>query len=118
MKCFHCINVVCHTEYPPNAIVSVCPRCLWRSKEQQIPSKIPPVQAVSLVNQSESNIFDDIYINNEVRVESMTQKRWSLECGEDICPDKSKYGSLIYSIECKVCMENKIERMKSMGVWE
>jgi len=77
MKCFHCINVVCHTEYPPNAIVSVCPRCLWRSKEQLIPSKIPPVQAVSLVNQSESNIFDEYYINNEVRVESMTQK----QCG-------------------------------------
>jgi len=74
MKCFHCINVVCHTEYPPNAIVSVCPRCLWRSKEQQLPSKIPPVQQVSLVNQPKSNIFDDIYINNEVRVESMTQK--------------------------------------------
>jgi len=82
MKCFHCINVVCHTEYPPNAIVSVCPRCLWRSKEQQIPSKIPPIQAVSLVNQPKSNIFDDIYINNEVRVESMTQKLWTeIGCG-------------------------------------
>jgi len=73
MKCFHCINVTCHTEYPLNAIVSVCPRCQWRSKELRIPSKIPPVQAVSLVNQPKSNIFDQIYINNEVRVDSMSQ---------------------------------------------
>jgi len=82
MKCFHCINVTCHTEYPPNAIVSVCPRCLWRSKEQLIPSKIPPVQVVSLVNRQETNIFDEYYINNEVRVESMTQK----VCPIDLCP--------------------------------
>lgn len=82
MKCFHCRNVVCHTEYPPNAIVSVCPRCLWRSKEQLIPIKIPPVQQVSLVNQPKSNIFDDIYINNEVRVASMKQN--CITCGRKL----------------------------------
>jgi len=96
MKCFHCINVVCHTEYPPNAIVSVCPRCQWRSKEQLIPSKIPPVQAVSLVNQPESNIFDDIYINNEVRVDSMSQNK----CPAYLCADSDicllpKYHALL-----------------------
>jgi len=86
MKCFHCINVVCHTEYPPNAIVSVCPRCLWRSKEQLLPSKIPPVQQVSLVNQPKSNIFDQIYINNEVRVDSMSQKMCESWCQSVFAP--------------------------------
>jgi len=84
MKCFRCINVTCHTEYPPNSIVSVCPRCQWRSKEQQLPSKIPPVQGVSLVNQPKSNIFDDIYINNEVRVDSMSQILEGMQC---VCGD-------------------------------
>ncbi|GAI89527.1 unnamed protein product, partial [marine sediment metagenome] len=46
----------------------------WRSKGIQIPSKLPPVQAISLEKTQESNIFDEIYINNESRVDSMSQK--------------------------------------------
>lgn len=82
MKCFHCPDVICRTEYPPKVVVSVCPRCSWRSKEQLIPDKIPPVQDISLVNTLQTNIFDEIFINNHSRVESMTQKL----CPINLCP--------------------------------
>ncbi len=74
MKCFYCPDVVCRTEYPQGSVISVCPRCDWRSSGIKIPIKIPPVQSNSLVNTPKSNIFDQIYINNEVRVDSMSQK--------------------------------------------
>jgi len=74
MKCFYCPEVVCRTEYPEGSVISVCPRCDWRSSGIKIPDKIPPVQSNSLVNTPKSNIFDDIYINNESRVDSMSQK--------------------------------------------
>ena len=74
MKCFYCPEVVCRTEYPEGSVISVCPRCDWRSSSITIPDKIPSVQSNSLVNQPKTNIFDQIYINNEVRVDSMSQK--------------------------------------------
>lgn len=74
MQCFHHPNITCRTEYPAGMVQSVCPKCLWRSKGIQIPSKLPPVQAISLEKTPESNIFDEIYINNESRVDSMSQK--------------------------------------------
>ena len=114
MKCFHCQNVICRTEYPEGLVISVCPRCDWRSSGIKIPDKIPSVQSISLVNQPKSNIFDQYYINNEVRVDSMSQKPWSLECNRDDCSDKDKYGTLIYSITCKVCYRNKLERMEKL----
>jgi len=116
MKCFHCINVVCHTEYPPNAIVSVCPRCLWRSKEQLLPSKIPPVQQVSLVNQPKSNIFDDIYINNEVRVDSMSQKVCRT-CGNPMIPmsDEPFTQHMCVNLECIAIMK---QMLKECGYYE
>ena len=77
MQCFNHPNITCRTEYPEGSVVSVCPKCSWTSSKTKIPDKIPPVQAVSLVNQPKTNIFDEYYINNEVRVESMTQK----QCG-------------------------------------
>jgi len=73
MQCFNHPNITCRTEYPEGSVQSVCPKCSWRSSKVKIPDKIPPVQAVSLVNRVESNIFDQIYINNEVRVDSMSQ---------------------------------------------
>jgi len=87
MKCFHCQNVVCRTEYPEGSVISVCPRCDWRSSGIKIPIKIPPVQSNSLVNTPKSNIFDQIYINNEVRVDSMSQNKCpAYLCAEsDIC---------------------------------
>jgi len=82
MQCFNHPNITCRTEYPDGLVQSVCPKCLWRSKGIRIPAKIPPVQVVSLVNQPKTNIFDEYYINNEVRVESMTQKLWTgIGCG-------------------------------------
>jgi len=73
MQCFNHPNITCRTEYPDGMVQSVCPKCLWRSKGMPIPSKIPPVQAVSLVKTPKSNIFDEYYINSGVRVDSMSQ---------------------------------------------
>jgi len=83
MQCFNHPNITCRTEYPEGSVQSVCPKCSWRSSKVKIPDKIPPVQAVSLVNRLESNIFDTIYINNESRVESMTQNWLPIEV--DMC---------------------------------
>ena len=79
MKCFKCPNVVCRTEYPEGSVQSVCPKCSWRSSKVKIPTKIPSVKSISLVNTPKSNIFDAIYINNGSRVDSMSQK------GDCIC---------------------------------
>ena len=73
MKCFKCPNVVCRTEYPEGSVQSVCPRCSWRSSKVKIPIKIPSVKSIPLENTPKSNIFDAIYINNEQRVDSMSQ---------------------------------------------
>ncbi len=73
MKCFKCPNVVCRTEYPEGSVQSVCPKCSWRSSKVKIPTKIPSVKSISLVNTPKSNIFDAIYINNGSRVDSMSQ---------------------------------------------
>ncbi|GAH31056.1 unnamed protein product [marine sediment metagenome] len=77
-------------------VQSVCPKCLWRSKGIQIPSKLPPVQAISLEKTPESNIFDEIYINNESRVDSMSQNK----CPAYLCADSDicllpKYHALL-----------------------
>lgn len=34
----------------------------------------------------------------------MSERTW---CFEDDCPDKKKYGTLIYTITCKKCLNNK-----------
>jgi len=34
----------------------------------------------------------------------MSERTW---CYEDDCPDKKKYGTLIYTITCDKCMEKK-----------
>lgn len=115
MKCFYCPEVVCRTEYPEGSVVSVCPRCDWRSSGIKIPDKIPSVQSNSLVKTPKSNIFDDIYINNESRVDSMSQKSWSLECNREDCSDKDNYSSMIYLITCHFCQERKNERMELRG---
>jgi len=83
MKCFYCPEVVCRTEYPQGSVVSVCPRCDWHSSFIKIPDKIPPVQSNSLVNTPKSNIFDQIYINNESRVDSMSQNCECFLVGEE-----------------------------------
>ena len=114
MKCFKCPNVVCRTEYPEGSVQSVCPKCSWRSSPMKIPTKIPSVKSIPLENTPKSNIFDGIYINNGSSVDSMSQKSWSMECNQDDCSDKDKYGSLIYSITCKVCYRNKLERMEKL----
>jgi len=31
------------------------------------------------------------------------------QCYEDICPDRKKYETLIYSITCNVCMDKKLK---------
>ena len=86
MKCFYCPEVVCRTEYPEGSVVSVCPRCDWRSTGIKIPIKIPPVQSNPLVNTPKSNIFDQIYINNEVRVDSMSQNMCQSWCKSVFAP--------------------------------
>ena len=73
MKCFNCPNVVCRTEYPEGSVQSVCPRCSWRSSKVKIPTKIPSVKSIPLENTPKSNIFDTIYINNGLSVDSMSQ---------------------------------------------
>ena len=73
MKCFKCPDVVCRTEYPDGSVQSVCPRCSWRSAAVKIPTKIPTVQSIPLEITPKSNIFDAIYINNELSVDSMSQ---------------------------------------------
>jgi len=93
MKCFYCPDVVCRTEYPEGSVISVCPRCDWRSSGIKIPDKIPPVQSNSLVKTPKSNLFDAIYINNESRVDSMSQNWLPIEV--DMC--------------CLVCLEEPPE---------
>ena len=73
MKCFKCPDVVCRTEYPEGSVQSVCPKCSWRSSKVKIPTKIPSVQSIPLEITPKSNIFDAIYINNELSVDSMSQ---------------------------------------------
>ena len=73
MKCFKCPNVVCRTEYPEGSVQSVCPKCSWRSSKVKIPTKIPSVKSIPLENTPKSNIFDTIYINNGLSVDSMSQ---------------------------------------------
>jgi len=73
MKCFECPDVVCRTEYPEGSVQSVCPRCFWRSSKVKIPIKIPSVKSIPLEITPKSNIFDAIYINNELSVDSMSQ---------------------------------------------
>jgi len=73
MQCFNHPDITCRTEYPEGSVQSVCPKCSWRSSKVKIPTKIPPVQPNSLEKTVESNIFDEIYINNESRVDSMSQ---------------------------------------------
>jgi len=36
----------------------------------------------------------------------MSERTW---CQEDDCPDKEKYGTLIYMITCDKCLKNKKE---------
>ena len=91
MKCFKCLNVVCRTEYPEGSVQSVCPKCSWRSSKVKIPIKIPSVKSISLVNTPKSNIFDEIYINNRSRVDSMSQK---CDCFYGNC------GQRIYCYDC------------------
>jgi len=78
MQCFNHPNITCRTEYPEGSVQSVCPKCQWRSSKVKIPAKIPSVQSISLEKTAETNIFDAIYINNESRVDSMSQK---CDCG-------------------------------------
>ncbi len=80
MKCFYCPDVVCRTEYPQGSVISVCPRCDWRSSGIKIPIKIPSVQSNPLVNTPESNIFDTIFINEGSRVDSMSQILEGKQC--------------------------------------
>ena len=36
------------------------------------------------------------------------------QCYEDICPDRKKYDTLIYSITCDVCLDKKLKYIASI----
>ena len=96
MKCFHCPNSICRTEYPEGSVQSVCPKCCWRSAAVKISTKIPSVQSIPLEITPKSNIFDAIYINNGSSVDSMSQNK----CPAYLCADSDicllpKYHALL-----------------------
>ena len=116
MKCFQCSNPTCRTEYPTDSgqryVQSVCDLCSWRSNRVKIPSKIPSVKDIPLEKTAKTNIFDDHIIYYGPQVDSMSQ---NTQCFQEECPDLQKYGTLIYSITCNVCMEKKLKYIEAMS---
>tara|TARA_B110000305_G_C18822892_1_gene352210 strand:+ start:106 stop:384 length:279 start_codon:yes stop_codon:yes gene_type:complete len=75
---------------------------------QSMPNNIPCLRSYKIHPVNLPQMWVDCYPSEDTNDSEGGEIMSRIYCHHDDCPDKRKYGSLIYSISCDRCYKNKM----------